>query len=867
MTRAEWQDKLSKQFGQLNTKLKKLGAENRNVFIPDYELIVPKILDLILDTELTEETVSSCKIVTAVDSKHRVAAEVRTALNNTALKSTLALFSDHELDKGYDRLIIVVLTFGLRISGDRLDKPFFKPQEDLWSLQTLYEKVSALKDVDKAESISHYLDQMLAVSFERPEHTLPSPPSGTDTFVGRATELHTLRRMLCTKKQIFITGIGGIGKTELVLRMAELYAPPKGAFFIRYDGSANKNEQKVIRHMILNAQFCGYQYSGWDNDTRDQEYAERLDILRKEYRDALLIIDNFDLSKKSMQEVFQEAEFYDLVSTGAYLVFTTRYTASGSLEILRLEDEELKKFMCLFLESVSVENDDLQKLIDAVDGHTYMVEMMARTIGKSWCLIEPQNFLDAFEKYKLPDEWCPDISTERNGLFESKNIYSHLSAVFGVSDLLEVDKCILRYASLLPVNGMVRELFWNAVTACEEDKFRNEDETGKENIINLITARGWLRRESNILTMHPVIRMACREKLKPTDDNCADFLDELWLKYNTQKYSKKNFPQLAELFEMATKIIEDREGICSLRAGLFWDRLGEYRKALLFYQETVRRQESSGSNAVDLVRTYNKIASAYSKLNELQNAYENFLKALEMAEKNPVGDNLAITYNNIGIFYGDLGNYEKALEYKLKALRIRETLYPAGHPSCAASYNNVGSAYSDLGDYKKALEYSLKALEIRESTRSSDDDLNLAASYNNVGGNYMRLGSYSKALDYLLKALFIREQFLPYDHPDLATSYNNVGGLYRYCADYEKALQYFMKALEIRKRVLPQNHPDIAQTYGNIARTYCSLGSYSLALEYINSASAIAKATGHRDQNVYQNAEVLIQALLDNNFN
>lgn len=534
MTRMEWQDKLSQQFGQLRIKLKQLDTENRNVYIPDYEVIVPKILDLILDINLADNPDSLYKIVTAVDAERRVAAEIRTTMNSAAIQNTLDLYLEQKLHIEYDRLVVLVLTFDRRVIQDSFDMSFFNPREDLWNLQTLFEKVSALEKTEKAERISEYLDQMLAVSFERPEHYLPSPPPGTDSFVGRELELCKLRRMLCTKKHIVISGIGGIGKTEVVLRMAELYAPQKGAFFLRYDGNAIEKEHRVIRNVILNAQFSGYQYSRWDNYDRDQEYAERLDILRKEYRDALLIIDNFDLSQKNMQEVFQEAEFHDLVDTGAYLVFTTRYADPKDLELDRMGDKELKYFMRLFLNGMQVEDEDLQDLIDAVDGHTYTVELMARTMAQSWGLIEPQNFLNAFRMIELTEEWYPDVSTVRNGSFESRNIYNHLSAVFGVSKLSEMDQRILRYASLLPINGMNRDLFYNAVIACEANNFHSVDETGKETIINSIPARGWLRRVNDILMIHPVIRIVCCEELKPTDHNCADFLDALWMKYSTQ---------------------------------------------------------------------------------------------------------------------------------------------------------------------------------------------------------------------------------------------------------------------------------------------------------------------------------------------
>ena len=918
MTRMELRDRLAEQFGELLERWARIERRNRNVYVPAYAEILPNILNLVLDANLKRQRRVQRDCEDLTDDDRTIAVCIRTNADAPQAQKTLDRYKGPLLNGRCKRLVILVLATSLHSLRESLERDtFFSAERDLWSLEDLYHRIREQDDLEKTEKICGHLDQLLAVPFEEPQNLLRLVPWHTENFVGREAELFILRNKLDEKKPIFITGIGGIGKTEVALKMAHDFTPPKGAYLIRYDDSIDEGKE-VIRQLILKADFSAYPPSGADYN-HEQDYAERMKILREQYRDALLIIDNLDLQKKTVQDVQMEDSYRDLVSSGVNLVFTTRYATEG-VEIGRMDTDVLLELVHKHYKYPAAQESVLRELIDKVNGHTQTVVLMAQTMGRSWGRIKSADFINTFEndledmlpkkrenKYqneKLYSGPYPKVNMDRNGEFSSRNIYDHLSVVFRLSGLSELNQTILRYATLLPDEGLYEDLFRKAMAKCrQEDDELFANAYIAENI-DSVAARGWLQKANGVLMIHPVMRNVYLRELKPVDENCEDFLDALWLQYKPKEYSKKTYRQLAKLFQMATNKLEDREGIWCLRAGLFWNRLGEVDQALECFLKTVERQKTSTDNTVDLVRTYNKIGSAYQALDKLPEAQVNFRRALAVAENNPKTDQytLAMTLTNLGSVYGDLGDYESALENRMRALEILKGYYPKNHPALAVSYSNLGSVFSANGDYKTSLRCYLKALEIREeqSTSDSDEDLDLAKTYNNVGGNYFRLRDYMKAQDYLLKAMLIRERLLPDGHPDLVRSYNNMGGLYMRMGDDKKALEYLLKALKLRnqasldeylglatihnniaaiytkmgdfeqgldnllealslqEKIDPPKRPDIAQTHSNIAWTYYGMGNYQKAEEHIRKAVMIAEEVlppKHTDLDMYYRAE------------
>ena len=245
------------------------------------------------------------------------------------------------------------------------------------------------------------------------------------------------------------------------------------------------------------------------------------------------------------------------------------------------------------------------------------------------------------------------------------------------------------------------------------------------------------------------------------------------------------------------------------RLGQILIKIGEFGKAAELYQVLLGKA-SSDTDRHDYL---NQLGLVYDNIGEYSKALSYYERSLEIRKVAlpPNHPHLATSYNNIGMVYMNMGEYSKALSYYERSLEIRKVALPPNHPDLATFYNNIGLVYDNIGEYSKALSYYERSLEIRKVALPPNHP-HLATSYNNIGMVYMNMGEYSKALSYYERSLEIKKVALPPNHPDLADSYNNVASVYYNLKKYSKALELFEKALEIRLEKLPPGHPHIAIT-------------------------------------------------------
>ena len=699
-------------------------------------------------------------------------------------------------------------------------------------------------------------------------------------FVGREAECRQIGTLLAGgQKPVILWGFGGMGKTELAIEYGRRYRQGDKCkvFFVRFAGSF----RDTLIGPVADA-FSGY--SKLDPATQkpkpqDQVLQEVMKMLGEYSRDDLLIIDNVDHPDQGFDRLTAEASYKKLLGLPIRLLLTTRTEQEEQIQVDVLAKEELRIILRRFY---TASNEVLDSLIDAVNGHTLAVDLMARML-KADRRMTAEKLLGRLNRVGgLNEEKDVKIASRKDrtetGVGEKERIYEHLRILFDCSGLHEMEHQLLRHAFSIPDTGMDSALFLD----CEP-----EEAAGP---LDKLIELGWLqesRGENRVLTMHPLVREVVWGELKPDGEKCKDFWDPLWEQYDPNgDYSARRLEQMAETFARAAQLLPmeqieqarflnnsgylfgelgefhrqlefcqkalailekvlppDHPDLAASynNVGYAWGKLGDHHKQLEWYQKALAiRKKVLPSDHPDLAAIYNNVGATWGNLGDPHKELEWYQKALAIWKKvlPPDHPNLAGSYNNVGSAWGNLGNWNKALEFLQKALAIREKVLPPDHPDLSASYNNVGLAWGDLGDWNKALEFLQKALAIREKVLPPDHP-DLAGSYNNVGAAWGKLGDHHKKLEFCQKALAIKEKVLPPDHPDLAGSYNQVGTAWGELGDHHKALEFKQKALAILEKVLPPDHPDLATSYNNVGAAWGELGNWNKALEYLQKALAI----------------------------
>ena len=129
-------------------------------------------------------------------------------------------------------------------------------------------------------------------------------------FVGRGNEINSINRVFESgQKVLFLSGIGGIGKTELAKRYAyENASKYKKIVFVPFAGSIMETVCGNDLHINKISQ---------GEDEKDTDYYKRkLGILRKSVSiDDLIILDNFDIESDENLEDLLECQCRFLVTS------------------------------------------------------------------------------------------------------------------------------------------------------------------------------------------------------------------------------------------------------------------------------------------------------------------------------------------------------------------------------------------------------------------------------------------------------------------------------------------------------------------------------------------------------------------------
>lgn len=108
----------------------------------------------------------------------------------------------------------------------------------------------------------------------------------------------------------------------------------------------------------------------------------------------------------------------------------------------------------------------------------------------------------------------------------------------------------------------------------------------------------------------------------------------------------------------------------------------------------------------DYIVVYNDLANAYTELLEYEKALDYLHKALRLAEREGIQEQLDVTLHNLGHVYRMMGRYPEAQRYLTKAIGQ----YGPKHPNYGKACRHMGYIAQHKGDLYEALRWQQKAL-------------------------------------------------------------------------------------------------------------------------------------------------------------
>ena len=279
--------------------------------------------------------------------------------------------------------------------------------------------------------------------------------------------------------------------------------------------------------------------------------------------------------------------------------------------------------------------------------------------------------------------------------------------------------------------------------------------------------------------------------------------------------------------------------------GRFYEAQGLYQQAVPYCERCLTlSEERFGPNHPDVATSLNNLAELYKSQGKYAEAEPLYRRSLSIDEK-VYGENhpdVATSLNNLAALYESQGKYAEAEPLYGRSLEILEKQLGENHPNVATSLNNLALLYYTQEKYGEAEPLYKRSLLIREK-QLGENHPQVATSLNNLAGLYDSQGKYGEAEPLYRRSLLILEKQLGENHPNVATSLNNLALLYYTQEKYGEAEPLYKRSLLIREKQLGENHPDVATSLNNLANLYRDHGKYAEAEPLYQRAIAILLAT------------------------
>jgi tetratricopeptide (TPR) repeat protein len=280
------------------------------------------------------------------------------------------------------------------------------------------------------------------------------------------------------------------------------------------------------------------------------------------------------------------------------------------------------------------------------------------------------------------------------------------------------------------------------------------------------------------------------------------------------------------------------------RVAKFHQSQGDYQRALNPRQSALSIAETTlGSGHLTTAVYLGNLAVTYRALGRPGDALPLDQRALAITEAalGPDHPTTALRLGSLAVAYGALGRPGDALPLEQRALAITEAALGPDHRRTALRLGNLATAYSDLGRPGDALPLDQRALAVTEAVLGPGH-LDVAIRLGNLAATYRDLGQPSDALPLEQRALAVTEAVLGPDHPRTGLRLGNLAATYRDLRRPGDALPLEQRALAVTEAALGPDHPRTGLRLSNLAATYRALSRPSDAVPLQQRALAITEA-------------------------
>ena len=338
-------------------------------------------------------------------------------------------------------------------------------------------RFNSMQDVIRV--LSKLVDEL-----DRKDYVIPKFPPVSPFFLGREGELKSIKESLKDNHVLFVTGIGGIGKSALVRSYIHRSRSDYDVIvYLEYDGD--------IRHTFADDKQLSISTVSMSPNESPEEYHDRklksFNNICAEKR-VLFVVDNYTgRLTKELSAIFDYG--YDTI------IITRNEPPKNSFTSIRVnalpDNTQLYNLISLNLDRpiTKMEKDVFTEIIELVAGHTLTLELIARQIaaGKT----SAENALQLIKENGFSRFSDEKISNYKDGEEVYGTLSAIISALFKTGNMPENARITLKVLAFLEVRGLDRDLVKDILKLDMDE-------------IETLKKEGWLYVDS-LIRVHPVI--------------------------------------------------------------------------------------------------------------------------------------------------------------------------------------------------------------------------------------------------------------------------------------------------------------------------------------------------------------------------
>jgi tetratricopeptide (TPR) repeat protein len=583
---------------------------------------------------------------------------------------------------------------------------------------------------EKVEAIAREIGARKAAA-AKPVGSLGRLPEPVWNFTGRSDELETLRRQLENGGRSAITphaitGLGGIGKTQLALAYAHKH---RGEYGLVHWIAAEEPAGLAAGYVAL-APALGLAPGSSDQADLITAIREQLESRER----FLLVFDNAP-GPAALRPYLPRGK-------GHVLITSRERLWRGTAQPLELD--------------LLAEADAIELLADGSADTAVRAE--AKALAKELGFLP----LALAQARAYMDELAVDIPTYRRrlahsarsvlgrGLPEGADYTGSVATVWQASIEAAEQRCpaarpLLELLAFLAPDAVPRNLF-DADPELLSEGLREPAE--RDEAVGALARFSLLRAEPTTLTVHRLVQAVTRDGPDEASagarvEATVQLLKAAW---PGPPWEHTLWPRIADLLPhvLASTSHAERLGVALPTTATLLNNSGLYLKA----------------------------RAAWTQAEPL------YQRAIAIGEKSlgPQHPSLATWLNNLANLYAATGRYAEAEPLYERAMSITERTLGPEHPSLAIRLNNLAGLYQATGRYAEALPLFQRAIAIDEKALGPEHP-DVATDLNNLAELYRVTGRYAEAEPLFLRAITILERTLPPNHPNLRVGRHNYARL------------------------------------------------------------------------------------------